>query len=168
MKCFHTIISVRDAINLTLQTIQIILSFEFKNHFVNVGYNDFRSEEGTIKLHKKSKKLRFGLMRFSDIAKCLFPNNLLLLQMTQRYAIDFHQSGIDKNRYDITIANLFLKSGFENYLFTELSVRYHSHPIHIGRQLRDKNSIKYCWFNFRKGLEKFSSLLDSSIENNFY
>ena len=59
MKCIHIITPVKDSIELTLQTVEAIMASGFQTPFTYTVYNDFSTEENTVRLKEASEKLGF-------------------------------------------------------------------------------------------------------------
>ena len=55
MKCIHIITPVKDSIELTLQTVEAIVTSDFQMPFTYTVYNDFSTEENTAKLQMHPK-----------------------------------------------------------------------------------------------------------------
>ena len=88
MKGIHIITPVKDSIELTLQTAEAIMASEFSVPFKYTIYNDFSTDENTAKLEEASAKLGFELVNLKDITDHPSPNYLLVLQMSQKKAVE--------------------------------------------------------------------------------
>lgn len=88
MKGFHIITPVKDSIDLTLQTIEAIMASNFSVPVKYTVYNDFSTEENTAKLEEAAKKAGFELVNLKDITNHPSPNYLMVLQMSQKRAIE--------------------------------------------------------------------------------
>lgn len=55
MKCIYIITPVKDSIELTLQTVEAIVTSDFQMPFTYTVYNDFSTEENTAKLQDASE-----------------------------------------------------------------------------------------------------------------
>lgn len=60
-------------------------------------------------------------------------------------SFDFHQLDPAKNWHDVTISHESLRLKFNNYLFTNLTVRHRPHGSRPWKQLKYTNPIKYYW-----------------------
>lgn len=87
MKQVHIITPVKDSIELTMQTIEAILSSEITVPHTYFVYNDFSSEENTARLCEASEKMGFELIHLSDLTDHPSPNYLLILQKAQEKAV---------------------------------------------------------------------------------
>ena len=87
MKQLHIITPVKDSIELTLQTIESILSSDFTVPYHYCVYNDFSTDENTVRLREASEKMGFELINLSDLTDHPSPNYLLILQTAQQKAI---------------------------------------------------------------------------------
>ena len=67
MKCIHIITPVKDSIELTLQTVEAIMASGFQTPFTYTVYNDFSTEENTVRLKEASEKLGFELEKLRII-----------------------------------------------------------------------------------------------------
>ncbi len=88
MKGFHIITPVKDSIDLTLQTIEAIMASNFSVPVKYTVFNDFSTEENTAKLEEAAKKTGFELVNLKDITNHPSPNYLMVLQMSQKRAIE--------------------------------------------------------------------------------
>lgn len=118
MKCIHIITPVKDSIELTLQTIEAVMSSDFKSPFVYTVYNDFSTEENTAKLQNASKRLGFELVNLSDITKHPSPNYLLVLQMAQERAL-LAEAGLLIVESDVLVRKNTLQALFDGALERE-------------------------------------------------
>ena len=79
MKCIHIITPVKDSIELTLQTVEAIMASGFQTPFTYTVYNDFSTEENTVRLKEASEKLGFELVHHRTICWfCKWLNNVPL------------------------------------------------------------------------------------------
>ena len=88
MKSLHIITPVKDSIDTTIDTIKAIMSSDIKVPFTYTIYNDFSTPENTQRLEKASKEYGFQLVNLSDLTDHPSPNYLLVLQKTQKEAIE--------------------------------------------------------------------------------
>lgn len=88
MRPIHIITPVKDSIESTYQTICSILSSNIQRPYTYTIYNDFSSPENTALLEKYSKEMGFELVNLSDITSHPSPNYLLVLQRTQKLALE--------------------------------------------------------------------------------
>lgn len=87
MKQLHIMTPVKDSIELTMQTIEAVLSSEITVPFTYFVYNDFSNEENTARLCEASAKMGFELIHLSDLTDHPSPNYLLILQKAQEKAV---------------------------------------------------------------------------------
>ncbi len=88
MERLHIITPVKDSIDLTLETARAILDSEISVPYTYTVYNDFSTDENTVRLEKAAKEMGFNLVNLADITDHPSPNYLLVLQMCQQKAID--------------------------------------------------------------------------------
>lgn len=88
MKCLHVITPVKDSIDTTIDTVKAIMSSDIKVPFTYTIYNDFSTPENTHRLEEASKEYGFQLVNLSDLTNHPSPNYLLVLQKTQKEAIE--------------------------------------------------------------------------------
>ena len=112
MKRLHIITPVKDSIESTLDTIKAIISSDIKVPFTYTIYNDFSTEENTLLLEKASKKFGFQLVNLSDLTNHPSPNYLLVLQKTQKEAIE-SEAGLLIVESDVTVQKDTLQKLFE-------------------------------------------------------
>lgn len=87
MKCLHVLTPVKDSIDFTLETIEAIMQSEVTVPFTYTVYNDFSTEENTLRLEEASRRYGFRLINLSDVTSHPSPNYLLVLQMAQQEAL---------------------------------------------------------------------------------
>ena len=88
MKSLHIITPVKDSIDLTLETAKAVLESEITVPFTYTIYNDFSTEENTLRLEQQAKVMGFNLVNLKDITSHLSPNYLLVLKKTRKEAIE--------------------------------------------------------------------------------
>ena len=88
MKCLHIITPVKDSIDSTLETIRAIMESEITVPFTYTVYNDFSTAENTRLLEEAAARFGFRLVNLSDLTDHPSPNYLLVLQTSQREAIE--------------------------------------------------------------------------------
>ena len=79
---------VKDSLNTTIETIQSIHQSEGK--FLYCIYNDFSTEETTLKLEQLQHQYNFDLINLSDLTDTPSPNYRLVLQMAQQKALELN------------------------------------------------------------------------------
>ena len=87
MKSLHIITPVKDSIDLTLETVKAILDSDIKVPYTYTIYNDFSTEENTLRLEKAAAEMGFNLVNLKDITTHPSPNYLLVLKKTRKEAI---------------------------------------------------------------------------------
>ena len=87
MKSLHIITPVKDSIDLTLETVKAILDSDIKVPYTYTVYNDFSTEENTLRLEKAAAEMGFNLVNLKDITTHPSPNYLLVLKKTRKEAI---------------------------------------------------------------------------------
>lgn len=115
MKQLHIITPVKDSIELTLQTIESILASDFTVPYHYYVYNDFSTEENTVRLREASEKMGFELINLSDLTDHPSPNYLLVLQTAQQKAIEA-EAGLLIVESDVIVKKHTLQSLFDGAL----------------------------------------------------
>ena len=115
MKQLHIITPVKDSIELTLQTIESILSSDFTVPYHYYVYNDFSTDENTARLREASEKMGFELINLSDLTDHPSPNYLLILQTAQQKAIAA-DAGLLIVESDVIVKKHTLQSLFDGAL----------------------------------------------------
>lgn len=87
MQAIHIITPVKDSIELTIQTIEAVMSSKLNVPFEYTIYNDNSTPENTRILEDAAEKYGFNLVNLSDITDHPSPNYLLVLQMAQKKAL---------------------------------------------------------------------------------
>ena len=112
MKSLHIITPVKDSIDTTIDTIKAIMSSDIKVPFTYTIYNDFSTPENTQRLEKASKEYGFQLINLSDLTDHPSPNYLLVLQKTQKEAIEAN-AGLLIVESDVTVQKDTLQALFD-------------------------------------------------------
>ncbi|MBQ4161422.1 MAG: glycosyltransferase family 2 protein [Parabacteroides sp.] len=115
MKEIHIITPVKDSIELTLQTIESILSSEFTTPYHYYVYNDFSTPENAARLQKASEEMVFELIHLTELTKHPSPNYLLILQMAQQKAIEA-EAGLLIVESDVVVKNDTLQKLFDGVI----------------------------------------------------
>lgn len=88
MKELHIITPVKDSPDLTLETIEAVLSSQIAVPHTYYVYDDFSGEETQARLQKAAQGDCFELVHLSDITTHPSPNYLLVLQLAQKKALE--------------------------------------------------------------------------------
>lgn len=112
MKCLHIITPVKDSIDTTIDTVKAIMSSDIKVPFTYTIYNDFSTPENTQRLEEASQKYGFQLVNLSDLTNHPSPNYLLVLQKTQKEAIE-SDAGLLIVESDVTVQRNTLQTLFD-------------------------------------------------------
>ena len=112
MKSLHIITPVKDSIDTTIDTVKAIMSSDIKVPFTYTIYNDFSTPENTLRLEKASKEYGFQLVNLSDLTNHPSPNYLLVLQKTQKEAIEA-DAGLLIVESDVTVEKHTLQGLFD-------------------------------------------------------
>ena len=88
MKELHIITPVKDSIDSTLVTVKAVLDSHLTMPHTYTVYNDFSTPENTLRLEQAAADMGFRLVNLSDLTQHPSPNYLLVLQRTQREAIE--------------------------------------------------------------------------------
>ena len=112
MKSLHIITPVKDSIDTTIDTVKAIMSSDIKVPFTYTIYNDFSTPENTLRLEEASKEYGFQLVNLSDLTDHPSPNYLLVLQKTQKEAIEA-DAGLLIVESDVTVEKHTLQGLFD-------------------------------------------------------
>ena len=112
MKSLHIITPVKDSIDTTIDTVKAIMSSDIKVPFTYTIYNDFSTPGNTLRLEKASKEYGFQLVNLSDLTNHPSPNYLLVLQKTQKEAIEA-DAGLLIVESDVTVEKHTLQGLFD-------------------------------------------------------
>lgn len=115
MKSLHIITPVKDSIDTTIDTVKAIMNSDIKVPFTYTIYNDFSTPENTQRLKKASKEYGFQLVNLSDLTDHPSPNYLLVLQKTQKEAIEAN-AGLLIVESDVTVQKDTLQALFDGAL----------------------------------------------------
>ncbi len=118
MKEIHIITPVKDSIELTLETINAIMSSEIKIPFTYTVYNDFSTDENTKILQEASTKQGFDLINLADITTNPSPNYLRILQLAQEKAIR-KEAGLLIIESDVIVKKNTIQSLFDGALSSD-------------------------------------------------
>lgn len=112
MKCLHIITPVKDSIDSTLQTVKAIMDSDITVPFTYTVYNDFSTEENTLRLKKAAHEFNFRLVNLAELTDHPSPNYLLVLQTAQKEAIEA-EAGLLIVESDVTVRKDTLQSLFD-------------------------------------------------------
>ena len=112
MKSLHIITPVKDSIDSTLDTVKAIMESDIKVPFTYTIYNDFSTPENTQRLKEASEQFGFTLVNLSDLTNHPSPNYLLVLQKTQKEAIEA-DAGLLIVESDVTVQKDTLQSLYD-------------------------------------------------------
>lgn len=88
------------------------LASGFQTPFIYTVYNDFSTEENTVRLKEASEKLGFELVNLAEITDHPSPNYLLVLQMAQQRAIEA-EAGLIIVESDVLVKKNTLQALFD-------------------------------------------------------
>lgn len=88
MKCIDIITPVKDSIELTIETAKAVMASKIDIPFTYTIYNDFSTEENTLKLEEAKKDIGYRLVNLKDLTNHPSPNYLMVLQITQKEALE--------------------------------------------------------------------------------
>ena len=97
---------------MTLQPVAAIMASGFQTPFTYTVYNDFSTEENTVRLKEASDKLGFELVNLAEITDNPSPNYLLVLQMALQRAIEA-EAGLIIVESDVVVMNYSLYALFD-------------------------------------------------------
>ncbi|MEG0948857.1 MAG: glycosyltransferase family 2 protein [Bacteroidales bacterium] len=112
MQAIHIITPVKDSIELTLETVEAVMSSSLSVPFEYTIYNDFSSPETTARLKEASLKYGFNLVNLEEITDHPSPNYLLVLQMAQKRALEA-QAGLLIIESDVIVRPDTVQSMFD-------------------------------------------------------
>lgn len=112
MKKLHIITPVKDSIDSTLETIRAIKGSRLSVPFTYTIYNDFSTPENTRRLEEAAQEYDFRLVNLSDLTDHPSPNYLLVLQTSQREAIEA-EAGLLIVESDVTVKPDTLQSLYD-------------------------------------------------------
>lgn len=112
MKKLHIITPVKDSIDSTLETIRAIQGSRLSVPFTYTIYNDFSTPENTRRLEEAAHEYGFRLVNLSDLTDHPSPNYLLVLQTSQREAIEA-EAGLLIVESDVTVKPDTLQSLYD-------------------------------------------------------
>lgn len=112
MNFLHIITPVKDSIDTTLDTVKAIMESDIRVPYTYTIYNDFSTPENTLRLEEASKTHGFRLINLSDLTDHPSPNYLLVLQKTQKEAIEA-DAGLLIVESDVTVEKHTLQGLFD-------------------------------------------------------
>lgn len=115
MNRLHIITPVKDSIDTTLDTVKAIMESDIRVPYTYTIYNDFSTPENTLRLEEASRKYGFQLVNLSDLTDHPSPNYLLVLQKTQKEAIEA-DAGLLIVESDVTVEKHTLQALFDGAL----------------------------------------------------
>lgn len=115
MKQLHIITPVKDSIDSTLQTIAAVKSSVLTVPHRYTVYNDFSTPENTARLEAEAQRMGFTLVNLADLTDHPSPNYLLVLQTTQREALEA-DAGLCIVESDVTVRPDTLQSLYDGAL----------------------------------------------------
>ena len=118
MKQLHIITPVKDSIESTLDTIKAIINSNINIPYTYTIYNDFSTEENTLRLEKASQEYGFQLVNLSDLTDHPSPNYLLSLQISQEKAIQ-SEAGLLIIESDVTVQKDTIQKLYEGAIERE-------------------------------------------------
>lgn len=87
MKELHIVTPVKDAVDLTLDTIAAVVSSDISVPHTYFVYDDFSSDGTRSRLREAVAEMPFALIHLSDLTTHPSPNYLLVLQLAQERAL---------------------------------------------------------------------------------
>ncbi|MBR1882528.1 MAG: glycosyltransferase family 2 protein [Muribaculaceae bacterium] len=102
MEKLHIITPVKDSIDSTIDTINAIMASEISVPHTYTVFNDFSTPENTARLASEAQEKGFSLVNLCDITTHPSPNYLLVLQMTQKKALE-ENAGVLIVESDVTV-----------------------------------------------------------------
>ena len=88
MKSIHIITPVKDNIGQTLETAKAVMASQLDVPHSYTLYNDFSSEENTLRLAEASREMGFRLVNLSELTTHPSPNYLLVLQRERQACLE--------------------------------------------------------------------------------
>lgn len=115
MKGLHIITPVKDSIDSTLETVRAIKASKLSVPYKYTIYNDFSTPENTARLTAAARELGFELVNLCDLTSHPSPNYLLVLQKTQREALEA-DAGLLIVESDVIVAENTLQDLYDGAL----------------------------------------------------
>ena len=112
MKQLHIITPVKDSIDSTLDTVRAVMESDIRVPFTYTIYNDFSTEENTLRLQEAQREYGFRLVNLADLTDHPSPNYLLVLQKTQQEAVAA-EAGLLIVESDVTVRKDTLQKLYE-------------------------------------------------------
>lgn len=145
MKGLHIITPVKDSIDSTLETVRAIKASKLSVPYKYTIYNDFSTPENTARLTAAARELGFELVNLCDLTSHPSPNYLLVLQKTQREALEA-DAGLLIVESDVIVAENTLQDLYDGAL------QRPDCGIAASVTVDDNGSINYPYL-YAKGLE---------------
>lgn len=145
MKGLHIITPVKDSIDSTLETVRAIKASKLSVPYKYTIYNDFSTPENTARLTAAARELGFELVNLCDLTSHPSPNYLLVLQKTQREALEA-DAGLLIVESDVIVAENTLQDLYDGAL------QRPDCGIAASVTVDDNGTINYPYL-YAKGLE---------------
>lgn len=145
MKGLHIITPVKDSIDSTLETVMAIKASKLSVPYKYTIYNDFSTPENTARLTAAARELGFELVNLCDLTSHPSPNYLLVLQKTQREALEA-DAGLLIVESDVIVAENTLQDLYDGAL------QRPDCGIAASVTVDDNGAINYPYL-YAKGLE---------------
>lgn len=145
MKGLHIITPVKDSIDSTLETVRAIKASKLSVPYKYTIYNDFSTPENTARLTAAARDLGFELVNLCDLTSHPSPNYLLVLQKTQREALEA-DAGLLIVESDVIVAENTLQDLYDGAL------QRSDCGIAASVTVDDNGAINYPYL-YAKGLE---------------
>jgi len=145
MKGLHIITPVKDSIDSTLETVRAIKASKLSVPYKYTIYNDFSTPENTARLTAAARELGFELVNLCDLTSHPSPNYLLVLQKTQREALEA-DAGLLIVESDVIVAENTLQDLYDGAL------QRSDCGIAASVTVDDNGAINYPYL-YAKGLE---------------
>ena len=115
MKGLHIITPVKDSIDSTLETVRAIKASKLSVPYKYTIYNDFSTPENTARLTAAARELGFELVNLCGLTSHPSPSYLLVLQKTQREALEA-DAGLLIVESDVIVAENTLQDLYDGAL----------------------------------------------------
>ena len=171
---------VKDSLNTTLETIQSIHQSE--GQFLYCIFNDFSTEETTLKLEQIQLQYNFELINLASVTDTPSPNYRLVLQMAQHKALELNipliivESDVEVNastfkeliRYSKELGNCGMVAAITINREGKINFPYLNFKSSKTDIVKTKHSLSFCCTLLTTKLLKQYDFKTLSIEKHWY
>jgi hypothetical protein len=171
---------VKDSLNTTIETIQSIHQSEGK--FLYCIYNDFSTEETTLKLKQIQQQYNFDLINLAELTATPSPNYRLVLQMAQKKSLELNipliivESDVEVKtttvreliRYSKELSNCGMVAAITVNREGEINFPYLNFKSSKKDIVKTKHSLSFCCTLLTTELLKQYNFNTLSVEKHWY